>query len=397
MRKAVAVFTVVMIVLQCAFLTGCASVFEKDYIYISDFAAETPDESGDFAVEVTGFNELKSAVTRFVISHADTGKLEFRNYDGNVNADLAEACWQVKSENAYGAYTVDYISYDVNHIISYYAADVYINYRHTKEELNGIATAENTALVAEYLKIGLERFDAVILLLINNRLLTTDEVREQISELYYADPLLLPVLPAAEVNSYPEKGAQRIFETRLNYFFAPERLGEMKAELAAAVGEISSSIDQTEPVFAAMEACERLSEMCEYLYESDVSREAVESSTAYGALAEKAADGFGFAMAYKALCDAVSVECIVVSGRMDKAPHAWNIIKIEDDCYHVDVSQCGERGPEEVFLTGDSGMWGRYLWDTEKYPECEGSLSYRTLMNPQAQDDEIYADENILA
>ena len=396
MKKAAAAVTFTIIVFQCVFSSGCASMFEKEYLYVSDFIAEAPDETGDYAVEVTGFNELKSAVTRFVIGHADVGKVEFRNYDGNINADLAEACWQVKSENAFGAYAVNYISYDVNHIISYYAADIYINYRHTKEELSGIATAENITLVAEYLRIGLERFDTVILLLINNRLLTADDIKEHILELYYGDPLMSPVLPVAEINSYPEKGAQRIFETRFDYFYGRERLGEMKAGLAGAVLEFSSSLDEVEPVFAAMEACIRLSEMCDYIHESDSLPASSEPSTAYGALIENAADGLGFAMAYKALCDAVSVECHVVLGRMDKAPHAWNIIKIEDEYYHVDVSQCSERGIEGVFLTGDSDMWGRYLWDTEKYPECEGSLSYYIITDPQMRDDEANPDENSL-
>ena len=372
-----------------AVLTGCASMFKKEYISVSRFISEAPDLSGDSAVEITGFNELRTAVTGFVTGHSETGRLEFRSYDGNVNTDLAEACWLVKSETAYGAYAVDYISYDVNHIVSYLAADIYINYKHTKEEMDRLLPAGNIGIVTEYLKDGAERFDSVILLLISNRLITADDIKDQLLDIYYGDPLILPVLPNIEVNAFPERGIQRIFETRLDYAYAPGRLSEMKTLIAEAVTElILPFADEEDPVIAAMEACLRLSDTCELITAADSEPDYSEPSNAYGAMIENAADSEGFAMAYKALCDALSVECRVVSGRMDKAPHSWNIIRIDGDSYHVDVSRCSELGIAEVFLNGDSAMWGRYLWDTEKYPECDGDLNYFNVTNPPAREEE---------
>ena len=70
----------------------------------------------------------------------------------------------------------------------------------------------------------------------------------------------------------------------------------------------------------------------------------------------------------------------MVSGRLDRAEHYWNIITVDGASYHVDVSAAAELGLAGTFLISDSDMWGHYWWDNEKYPQCEGSLSYSALI-----------------
>ena len=92
------------------------------------------------------------------------------------------------------------------------------------------------------------------------------------------------------------------------------------------------------------------------------------------------ANSEGMALAFKALCDKVGVECLVVSGRLDRAEHYWNIITVDGASYHVDVSAAAELGLAGTFLISDSDMWGHYWWDNERYPQCDGSLSYSCLL-----------------
>ena len=103
------------------------------------------------------------------------------------------------------------------------------------------------------------------------------------------------------------------------------------------------------------------------------------------------ANSEGMALAFKVLCDSVGVECVVVSGRMDRAEHYWNIVTIDDASYHVDVSESAERGLAGTFLISDADMWGRYWWDNERYPQCEGSLSYSALMEGPETEEEADA------
>ena len=87
----------------------------------------------------------------------------------------------------------------------------------------------------------------------------------------------------------------------------------------------------------------------------------------------------GMAVAYKALCDASGIECVVVAGRFDRAEHYWNIITVDGASYHVDVSRAGSLGFGSTFLMNDDQMWGSYWWDNQEYPVCDGPLSYAAL------------------
>jgi len=62
--------------------------------------------------------------------------------------------------------------------------------------------------------------------------------------------------------------------------------------------------------------------------------------TVYGALIEKKAVCEGIAKATKLLLNAMNVRCIVVSGDVKETEgnHAWNIVRIDDEAYHLDVT-----------------------------------------------------------
>ena len=81
-------------------------------------------------------------------------------------------------------------------------------------------------------------------------------------------------------------------------------------------------------------------------------------------------------MAYKLVCDSNNVECIVVIGLKDNAEHYWNIVNLNGDYYHIDVSAVNTEGISVTFLRSDSGLPAGYEWDRNGYPECRGALSY---------------------
>jgi hypothetical protein len=82
-------------------------------------------------------------------------------------------------------------------------------------------------------------------------------------------------------------------------------------------------------------------------------------------------------MAYNALCDEMGFECAVLLGERGGLKHAWNIARINGDYYHIDPSAYDVNGIEEAFLIGDAAMeQSQYVWDADKYPACEGPLTY---------------------
>ena len=60
--------------------------------------------------------------------------------------------------------------------------------------------------------------------------------------------------------------------------------------------------------------------------------------SAYGALVDKSAVCDGYSKAFKILLDKIGIESIIIRGETNDVAHAWNLVKLEDDYYHVDVT-----------------------------------------------------------
>lgn len=67
--------------------------------------------------------------------------------------------------------------------------------------------------------------------------------------------------------------------------------------------------------------------------------------TMEGALLNRCAVCAGYSRAFKFLADQVGLGCMVVHGVMRAAPeaHAWNIVRVNGSCHHVDVTNDGCR------------------------------------------------------
>ena len=80
--------------------------------------------------------------------------------------------------------------------------------------------------------------------------------------------------------------------------------------------------------------CENVTFDLENLYND----EDVLKYTAYGAVVNGRAVCQGFATLYYKLALAAGLECRIVTGKRGDVAHAWNIVKVDDLWYHVDVS-----------------------------------------------------------
>ncbi|MCD7839608.1 MAG: hypothetical protein LUG46_03155, partial [Erysipelotrichaceae bacterium] len=95
----------------------------------------------------------------------------------------------------------------------------------------------------------------------------------------------------------------------------------------------------------------------------------------YGPLAENRGICSGLAYAFKKLMESFNIECIVVNGELDEGDamlHAWNIVKLNNQYYHVDAT-CGiEQGVcFQSFMKCDSQM-KRYRWNQNIVPAATG-------------------------
>jgi len=116
-----------------------------------------------------------------------------------------------------------------------------------------------------------------------------------------------------------------------------------------------------------------------------------ETHTSFGALVNGVAVCDGYARSFQILLNAVGIECSMVVGDFDslngalasvrsngeKWRHAWNIVKINNVYYHVDVTAddpLSDDGTElldhNYFNISDKQMGSDHMWDREAYPQC---------------------------
>lgn len=89
----------------------------------------------------------------------------------------------------------------------------------------------------------------------------------------------------------------------------------------------------------------------------------------------------GYAKLLKYFCDAVGIQCLIVSGkgtdiiRNITENHAWNMVSLDGFHYHhIDVTWDSIRKQNNVhneyYLKGDSFMMKDHLWSGSAYPQC---------------------------
>ncbi len=118
-----------------------------------------------------------------------------------------------------------------------------------------------------------------------------------------------------------------------------------------------------------------LTENCEYdhrHYELPPSAPRI-SYEPYGAIVEGRAVCLGYATAFQLFMDILDIECITVVGAAfsSRADHAWNMVKIDDEWYCVDLTWDAGFEPEWFSFFNKSSEYFActdHQWDYKAYP-----------------------------
>lgn len=100
--------------------------------------------------------------------------------------------------------------------------------------------------------------------------------------------------------------------------------------------------------------------------------------SAYGALVLKKAVCNGYAEAMKLLCDLSGVTCKMISGTADGESHAWNLIKLDKEWYHIDLTWDDPEpdDPSRIMYTyfnvNDTQMRTDHNWNATVYQKAQG-------------------------
>ena len=373
--------TALLLAAFCLSLGGCGNLFDREYLSVTDyeFPMQESAEEED-SISVGNIEELRQVLVALLDEQAKEGRVVFdTSYEGDVNADIASVCWQVRTQDALFAYCVANISYDVTKLVSHYEARFTIGYAEAGQELDSIVRLQLTTGLEEQLRQAIARGDSRLVVLIGRSSLSAEDVSNLASRVYRENPIAEPKEPRVNVNMLSGTGLQRLYDIRFNYGLSAEELAFRQQQLCALDPFADLLPLPAEPAERALLACE-------YLLQYSGYSESAQNDI-YSALIAGEANSEGLALAYVELCRQLDVPCQIVYGQRNFRSCCWNIIQLDGDYYHVDISACMTQGMKQGFLLPDETMWTLCRWDISSYPPCSGSLTYADL-RPESEEDE---------
>ena len=364
-----------LLCLLAGMLAGCGSVYKADYYHETDVVfPEPPQDETSPADKVTVADalQLRAELLDMVYAGQSERRIAFdSDYAGDPRADLEAACGTMHREDALWAYCVQNARFEVSHIVTHDEAAVHIDYAESALPVGEVLQLNYAAGLEKILHGALESDSRRLVILIGNSRYSADAMDDLVSAVYRADPACAAVAPQADVYMYSGAGRQRLYDIELDYRVDDETLRARRAELDAVDSEAMLGADRSEGM-RALALARVLTENCELTALSG-------HNSAWDALIAGQADSEGLALAYVLLCAQQNIPCQIVQGQHQRQEHFWNIIELEGQHYHVDLSACLLGGIETGFLLNDENMWTAYRWDTSSYAICAGSLDYWTL------------------
>lgn len=357
-------------------LCGC-SWLDKEYVSIHDYVfSEQEKNMTGSRFTVHSFNALTSALLGMVYEGRTEGSIVFDpNYEGDAGEDLDRACRILRTEDALCAYCVENISYEFNKIVTINEANVTFSYSKVSESPRRIVHLGFSSEAESAILNAFDRGTRTLTLLVGRSGFSAEDMAAQVVKTYRDNPTVIPKKPEATVNVFSGAGSQRLYEINIDYGLSTAMLWQcrMELEMFKPLSHLDkSSLSEVERAYAA----------CRYLVENCEITENPEENSAYSALIQKSANSEGLAFAYVELCRQLGVDCRIVYGQRDWKEHCWNIVRMDDNYYHVDITQCAKGGPALGFMQNDESFWGIYRWDVAAYPKCVGTKSFFDFFPP---------------
>jgi len=385
MKRLLTVSAVTLIMLFTAVMsTACANLLE-DYIESISPHISLPYERPPVEQKViSSMEEFEEFLLDLIISHQTETNIQYNNVENeDVQAEIDRISREILENHPIAVYAVTEINLTATRIVRYFEIDIEIEFMRTAEQLEAIINAPTARFMMTSLLEIMSRYDEEAVFRTGLQL-TGEDIIEQIVEIYYQNPREIVMMPFVTVEMFPEQGEDRIYVIRFGYTQSPEMLrlfGESLDIYVRQNAERAVGDNQGEILLSLVENLMASTEFDEGTA-GTISMHAPQNiaATAFGAFVRGSAVGEGFAMAFKALCDELRIECRVVLGFLDEKFHAWNIVALEGYYYHIDVSMSVVLGLEAAFLKNDGDFEEFYIWDRENTQICNGPLTLYDIM-----------------
>lgn len=181
---------------------------------------------------------------------------------------------------------------------------------------------------------------------------TMKDVKAAIQNLFLDHPEVFYVSNDYTVSTIELLNSKRI-EIDLKYLVKDKNdLNKKLTEIKNVIDPIINDAKNMDKFDAELYIHDKICEMCTYYKYSNIEAVPEECHTIYGCLVNKQAVCDGLSKSLQIMLDKVEIDNILVTGNLQNQAHAWIMVKLGDNWYHVDItsnkSVRNESGKEEI-------------------------------------------------
>lgn len=263
-----------------------------------------------------------------------------------------------------------------------FSSKINIVYSNTDVNINDVYVAYNKdefkTLLIKSLLYSNDR-----LCIVTKNIPTSTDISQYINEIRNSCPIAVMGYKGYESSTLDTKvGDYSYFVIKFTYDFDKDTLNSMKKTLEQKACEIvASNIAKDMPPYMKVYLIHNyIINHCSYA-ENYENNNDLTVYTAYGALVNGKAVCDGYANAAQVLFNLCNIENIKISGKSKGEGHAWNLIKLDNEYYHIDLTWDDPVGPVglnfleyDYYNLTDSQIEADHTWDKSAYPKAEGSV-----------------------
>ncbi len=366
------------VLLWLVLLTGCSFLAPDEYLSVTPHQDSTASADTVATATAENFLTLKTAILDMVRHGQSEGVIRVTEYDGNVEADLTQAVYEVAKVDPLGSYAIDYISHSCTQIVSYYDIRIDLTFRRSMEEIAAIQSCSTQGQLTNQLYQALENYEDVLALRMISYRGQDQQIPQLVADYCAAHPDTIMEVPTVSIQVYSDTGNIRILEIRFAYTHTKEELQQMKQAVEESLHAAAEYIRYQQSDTGKMQL------LFTYLTQRFPYTEEKTSTPLYDALCRGVADPTGLSQAWQLICNLTDVECYTVSGLRNSEPYTWNIVSADGYYRHLDLARC-ILDPGVLLLWNDWNM-NDYYWNTDLYPACDPPAA------PAEPEEEVPAD-----
>ena len=346
-------------------------------------AINPPEERMD----VSDGYEFRDEILNMIRTYEHTGLfVMYGSEHSEINEMVEHVVNEIETTHPLGSYATSNISIVTRATALFTEIDVNIEFKRTQDQINSIINVATIRyLMTELLSVMREHRDEVAFRTSLN--LTVEDIRQFIKQIYYDNPRSIIMLPVVAFEAFPAQGNDRIIELRFGHIEPSGVLREYASSLSTSIRNNAGLADGDSDGEILLSLAGNL--IASTTFDEASARAISEhgpqnfAATAFGALVRQYAVGEGFAMAFKALSDQLGFDNRVVLGYRDGMVHAWNIVFLAGNFYHIDVAMSAVYGLEFGFLRTDEDFKELlYTWDFDNTVRAAGELRYHDFSGP---------------